>query len=93
MGVPRVCEAIRVTVSFATGSEDGVDAGVNGHNQDGLVRESKLSYLIGQTKAEIFSRMQRGYEEMARINLRIAVESFFVEQEAGGTVERLVSGV
>lgn len=37
--------------------------------------------------------MQRGYEEMARINLRIAVESFFVEQEAGGTVERLVSGV
>jgi CopG family transcriptional regulator / antitoxin EndoAI len=30
---------------------------------------------------------------MARINLRIASESFPLEQEAGGTVERLVSGV
>lgn len=60
---------------------------------DGMNRESRLSQWVGHTKSEVLTCMQRGYEEMARINLRIAAESFLVEQEAGGTVERLVSGV
>jgi len=37
--------------------------------------------------------MQRGYEEMARINLRIASEAFQAEEEAENTLERTVIGV
>lgn len=37
--------------------------------------------------------MQRGYEEMARINLTIASEAFQAEEEAENTLERSVIGV
>ena len=74
--------------------EDGVDSVAEvSSNKDVPIRESRLAYLAASAKAEILCCMQRGYEEMGRINLRIAAESFLVEQEAGGTVERLVSGV
>lgn len=62
-------------------------------NRSELIREAITMYLTEQRKHDIRTSMQKGYMEMARINLRIASESFEVEQEAGGTVERLVSGV
>ncbi|MHA6253012.1 CopG family ribbon-helix-helix protein [Oceanobacillus sp. CAU 1775] len=37
--------------------------------------------------------MQRGYEEMGRINLNIASEAFQAEEEADNTLERTVIGV
>ncbi len=37
--------------------------------------------------------MQRGYEEMGRINLTIASEAFQAEEEAENTLERSVIGV
>lgn len=37
--------------------------------------------------------MQKGYEEMARINLTIASEAFQAEEEAENTLERTVIGV
>jgi CopG family transcriptional regulator/antitoxin EndoAI len=37
--------------------------------------------------------MQRGYLEMAKINLSMASEAFLAEEEADGTLDRLVSGV
>ena len=58
-----------------------------------IVREALGFYIKEQRKYEIRSKMQQGYLEMALLNLRIASESFPLEQEAGGTVERLVSGV
>jgi len=62
-------------------------------NRSEVIREAMRQYLTDQRRQEIRTSMQQGYQEMARINLRIASESFFLEQEAGGTVERLVSGV
>lgn len=62
-------------------------------NRSEVIREAMRQYLAEQRKNEIRTLMQQGYLEMARINLRIASESFALEQEAGGTVERLVSGV
>lgn len=58
-----------------------------------VVREALRLYVTEQKKSEIRTMMQQGYLEMARLNLRIASEAFQLEQEAGGTVERLVSGV
>ncbi|MDY0395463.1 CopG family ribbon-helix-helix protein [Virgibacillus halophilus] len=40
-----------------------------------------------------YESVQRGYEEMARINLRIASEAFEAEEEAVITLERTVIGV
>lgn len=62
-------------------------------NRSEIVREAMRRYVTERHKGDIRAAMQQGYMEMARINLRIASESFPLEQEAGGTVERLVSGV
>ncbi|GGJ04020.1 antitoxin EndoAI [Alicyclobacillus cellulosilyticus] len=61
-------------------------------NRSDIIREAMRAYLEEQRKCEIRASLQQGYLEMARINLRIATEAFPLEQEAGGTVERLVSG-
>lgn len=58
-----------------------------------VIREAMRLYVTERRKNDIRAALQQGYMEMARINLRIADEAFQVEQEAGGTVERLVSGV
>jgi CopG family transcriptional regulator / antitoxin EndoAI len=62
-------------------------------NRSEVIREAMRRYVTERHQCDIRTAMQQGYMEMARINLRIASESFPLEQEAGGTVERLVSGV
>ncbi|CAM3916147.1 CopG family ribbon-helix-helix protein [Alicyclobacillus pomorum] len=62
-------------------------------NRSEVIREAMRRYVTERRMSDIRAAMQQGYMEMARINLRIASESFPLEQEAGGTVERLVSGV
>lgn len=62
-------------------------------NRSEIVREALRLYVTEQKKNDIRTKMQQGYQEMGRLNLRIASEAFPLEQEAGGTVERLVSGV
>lgn len=57
------------------------------------IRQAMSKMLTEKKKQSIRERMQRGYAEMAQINLRIASESFLVEGEADRTLERLVSGV
>lgn len=62
-------------------------------NRSEVIREAMRQYLTEQRKCALRNSMQQGYVEMAGINLRIASEAFLLEEEAGGTVERLVSGV
>jgi CopG family transcriptional regulator/antitoxin EndoAI len=50
-------------------------------NRSEFIRQAMKMYL------------QRGYMEMARINLNIASEAFIAEDEAEDTLDRLVSGV
>ncbi|WAH36681.1 CopG family ribbon-helix-helix protein [Alicyclobacillus dauci] len=71
---------------------DGV-ARTGSTNRSQIVREALRMYVSTHLKTEIREQMQQGYLEMARLNLRIASELFPLEQEAGGTVDRLVSGV
>ena len=62
-------------------------------NRSEVIREAMRHYLSEQRRQAIRLTMQQGYIEMAGINLHIASEAFPLEEEAGGTVERLVSGV
>jgi len=58
-----------------------------------LIVQATKSYVRDKKEQNIRESMQRGYLEMAKINLNIASESFLAEEEAEITVERVVSGV
>ncbi|MBX5436486.1 MAG: ribbon-helix-helix protein, CopG family [Alicyclobacillaceae bacterium] len=93
--MPRVSDKKRVVVYIPNQWLEQVDgiALRAQTNRSEVIREAMRMYLAEQRKHEIRTSMQQGYMEMARINLHLALEAFPLEQEAGGTVERLVSGV
>lgn len=62
-------------------------------NRSELIRQAMKLYLKERKKRQIREMMQRGYMEMANINLDIASEAFQAEEEADLTLGRLVSGV
>mgnify|MGYP001952503384 FL=1 len=71
---------------------DGVVEKENSNRSD-FIRRAMKSYLKERKKRLIREMMQKGYMEMARINLNMASEAFDAEEEADDTLERLVSGV
>jgi CopG family transcriptional regulator/antitoxin EndoAI len=71
---------------------DGMVAKENSNRSEFIRQAMKLS-LQERKKRLIREMMQRGYMEMAKINLHIASEAFEAEEEADDTLERLVSGV
>lgn len=61
-----------------------------------FICQATKSYLQSKKTEHIqhfYEKVQRGYEEMARINLTIASEAFQAEEEADNTLERTVIGV
>ncbi len=62
-------------------------------NRSELIRKAMKLYLLEREKQVIRENMQRGYMEMANINLNLSLESFLVEEEADSVFGRLVSGV
>jgi len=62
-------------------------------NRSELIRQAMSLYLKERKKRFIRETMQRGYLEMAKINLNMASEAFEAEEEADLTLDRLVSGV
>jgi len=71
---------------------DGVVEKENSNRSD-FIRRAMRSYLKERKKRLIREMMQKGYMEMARINLNMASEAFDAEEEADDTLGRLVSGV
>ncbi len=57
-----------------------------------FIREAMRLYLQERKKRQIRERMQRGYLEMAGINLALSNEAVYAECEAGRILEELVSG-
>lgn len=62
-------------------------------NRSELIRQAMSLYLKERKKRFIRETMQKGYMEMAKINLNMASEAFGAEEEADLTLDRLVSGV
>ncbi|WP_317890232.1 CopG family ribbon-helix-helix protein [Paenibacillus sabuli] len=71
---------------------DGIVARENS-NRSEFIHHAMRLYLVERQKRQIRESMQRGYMEMARINLNMASEAFQAEAEADYTLGRLVSGV
>lgn len=62
-------------------------------NRSELIRQAMKMYLTERKKRLLREAMQRGYLEMANINLRMASEAFHAEEDADVILDRLVSGV
>jgi len=62
-------------------------------NRSEIIRQAMRYYLSERKKRMIREAMQRGYMEMAKINLHMASEAIHAEKDAETTLERLVSGV
>lgn len=71
---------------------DGLIASLQISRSD-FIHEAMYEYVREKRKSILRTRMQQGYQEMARINLHIAKEAVLAEDEAELTVHRLVSGV
>jgi CopG family transcriptional regulator/antitoxin EndoAI len=71
---------------------DGVAENENS-NRSELIRQAMRLYLLERKKRVLRETMQRGYMEMAKINLHMASEAFHAEGDADLIVDRLVSGV
>ncbi len=87
-----------VLVKLPTNLLNEVDGLVKYENSDfsDFICQATRNYL--ETKKEeyiqnFYKSMQKGYQEMARINLSIASEAFQAEEEAEITLERSVIGV
>lgn len=75
-----------------------VDGLMRNENSDlsEFICEATKNYLQLKKEEHIqqfHETMQRGYQEMGRINLTIASEAFQAEEEAENTLERTVIGV
>lgn len=62
-------------------------------NRSEFIRQAMKLYLTERKKRYLREALQRGYMEMAKINLHIASEAFHAEEDAGTIFNRLVSGV
>jgi CopG family transcriptional regulator/antitoxin EndoAI len=62
-------------------------------NRSEVIRQAMRQYLVERKKRMIRDAMQRGYLEMAKINLDMASDAFHAEEDAESTLGRLVSGV
>ncbi|MBD7966537.1 CopG family ribbon-helix-helix protein [Paenibacillus gallinarum] len=71
---------------------DGIVAMENS-NRSEFIRQAMKLYLMERKKRYIRETMQRGYMEMAKINLTMASEAFHAEDDADSILGRLVSGV
>ena len=62
-------------------------------NRSEFIRQAMKLYLTERKRRALRETMQRGYMEMAKINLSMCDEAFQAEEEAETTLGRLVSGV
>lgn len=70
---------------------DGVVA-VENRTRSEFIREAMKLYLQERNKQQIREKMQKGYQEMAKINLSLSRESEAAENEAIRISEDLVRG-
>lgn len=95
LGVLQLSSTKRIMISLPKNLLQEVDGMVqrDNSNRSEFIRQAMKLYLQERKKRMIREMMQRGYMEMARINLNMASEAFVAEEEAEDTLDRLVSGV
>jgi CopG family transcriptional regulator / antitoxin EndoAI len=87
-----LAETKRIMISLPHNLLEEVDdiVATEKRTRSDFIREAMRLYLAEREKQQIRERMQRGYMEMAKLNLRLANEAFEVENEANVIAELLV---
>ncbi len=85
----------RIMISLPENLLKEVDGIVSCENcsRSEFVRQAMRLYIQEKRKHEIREKLQKGYQEMASINLDLANEALEAENEASKLAEDLVSGV
>lgn len=79
----------RIIISLPISLLEEVD-GITGEertNRSQLIREAMRFYLEERKKSRLREAMRRGYLEMAQINLALAQEAFYYEEEVRVVIE------
>jgi CopG family transcriptional regulator / antitoxin EndoAI len=94
-GAQKLSGTKRIMISLPKKLLQEVDGMVerDNSNRSEFIRQAMKMYLQERKRRFIREMMQRGYMEMARINLNISNEAFEAEEEAEDKYGRLVSGV
>jgi len=61
-------------------------------NRSEFVREAMKLYIAERKRSLLREEMKRGYLEMARINLALAIEQYRLESEASMVFDEAVAG-
>lgn len=87
-----MAETKRIMISLPHNLLEEVDdiVAIEKRTRSEFIREAMRLYLAEREKQQIREKMQKGYTEMARLNLRLANEAFEVENEANLIAELLV---
>ena len=87
-----VADSKRIMVSLPTSLLEEVDGLINleKKNRSELIREAMRFYLEEKRKSHMREQMRVGYLEMAQINLTLAEEFNYCEEEANSLIERKI---
>lgn len=80
----------RIMVSLPASLLEEVDGLTNMEkkNRSELIKEAMRFYLEEKRKTRLREQMRAGYLEMARINLALAAEFHYCEEEASSLIEK-----
>jgi len=94
MGLPDGLEELLIRLPKNLYVEvDGMARNENKDINDVIYQATKNYIQYKKEVRQMHEAMQKGYEEMARINLNLCSEAFLAEEEAKNTLDRLVIGV
>jgi len=87
-----LAETKRIMISLPHNLLEAVDdiVAAEKRTRSEFIREAMRLYLAEREKKQIREKMQKGYTEMAKLNLRLANEAFEVENEANLISELMV---
>ncbi|RQD73373.1 MAG: ribbon-helix-helix protein, CopG family [Candidatus Syntrophonatronum acetioxidans] len=90
-----MAETRRIMISLPSNLLQEVDGIVatEKRTRSEFIREAMKLYLHERKKRYIREKMQKGYMEMAQLNLMLANEALEAENEADDMTEQLISGV
>jgi len=94
MGLPDGLEELLIRLPKNLYVEvDGMARNENKDINDVIYQATKNYIQYKKEVRQMHEAMQKGYEEMARINLNLCSEACLAEEEAKNTLDRLVIGV
>jgi len=88
-GGAAVAGVKRIMISLPESLLEEVDglASIEKRNRSEFVREAMKLYITEKKRRNLKEQMKKGYQEMAKLNLQLAVEHYEIENEVQDYIE------